>query len=132
LIFLFSKALSDKQDAGYTPLFYLNTLLHFRKYLHSDGRFLKEELEKRGAYGSGIVKEAFRQIRSLLAEFSQFFDERLAGKDLQRKHLMMYANSNYLVLEKAFGVSLAEDKTVVTRFHPGGKFDNVNDYYLDF
>ncbi len=132
LIFLLSKALSDKYDADYIPLFYFNTLLHFRKYLHSDEHSLKEEIEKRSAFGSGIAKEAFRQIRSLLAEFLQFFDERLAGKDLQRKHLMMYANSNYLVLEKAFGVSLAEDKTVVIRFHPGGKFDNANDYYLDF
>lgn len=132
LVFLLASALTDKgRDSKYAPLFHWNLMLHFREFLPVPVERLREQMKKRGDFGAGISSICMERIEQDISYYSEFFNARLADKDIQKRHRISMGDGQFLLLEKAFGVSLSVDKRLSKRCHPGGTSDGEGEYFLN-
>lgn len=128
-VFLFAGALDEKSE--YTPLFFYNLFLHFPESRILDAAYFRTQLESRGKFGTGISVERLSRLLEEFQKSSQYFYEHFENKDLQKRHRITIENKRYYLLEKPFGISLAENDKFDPRYHPGGVFNEKGYYCLD-
>ena len=131
-LFLFIVALNEKLDEEYIPLLYYNLLLHFPESRQIDIASLREQLELRGKFGTGISKKTLSRAVADFQNHLRYFENHFENKDLNQRHRITIENQRYYLLEKLFGVSLVETDDFDPRYHPAGDFDGESEYYLNF
>jgi len=128
--FLFTVAFTEKLDSDYAPLFNYNLFLHFPESRQIDTANLREQLELRGKFGSGISKKMLNRAVGDFKNHLQYFENHFGNKNLNQRHRITIENHRYFLLEKSYGISLVENDRFDPRYHPGGDFDGEGEYYL--